>query len=108
MRPFLTALSFMTAIVLSARAEESAQLPSQVKPTYVMCKNKDVVRTIRIVKTGTSCKVVYTKDGVDSIVGKSSTEDVCREVFDKIKINLEKADWKCKDITQARVSSVKS
>jgi hypothetical protein len=71
----------------------------------MMCKNKNVVRTIRIEKTGHSCKALYTKDGADTVVGRSNTEDICREVFEKIRVNLEKANWKCKDITQARVSN---
>ena len=78
---------------------------AQTKPNYIMCRNNNVVRTIRIEKKGRSCRTTYTKDGVDSTVGKSGSMALCQDVFDKIKDNLEKALWKCKDITQARVST---
>ncbi len=86
-------------------ASPSETVSQTTKPNYMMCKNNNIVRTIRIEKKGRSCKTTYTKEGVDSIVGKSGSMALCQDVFDKIKDNLEKASWKCKDITQARVST---
>jgi hypothetical protein len=72
---------------------------------YILCKNKNIVRTVRIEKKGSACTVYYAKEGVDKVVGKSGTEAICREVFNKIKNNLEKGgEWKCRDITHSRVS----
>ena len=84
------------------------ETPTEVKkelPTYVICKNKDVVRTIRVERFSQACKTTYTKNGEDKIVGKSKTEDVCIEVLANIKKNLEESNWKCKDISASRVSS---
>ena len=75
------------------------------EPLYFMCKNGAAVRTIRIQKKTGSCKTFYTKEGVDSMVGKSYRAEVCDDVANRIKTNLEKGDWKCRDISHSRVSS---
>ena len=86
-------------------SEDLKSMSDSTKPTYVMCKNKAVVRTIRIESKKNHCQTTYSKDGVETVVGRSGTAELCHEVFRKIKDNLEKADWKCRDITQSRVSS---
>jgi hypothetical protein len=74
--------------------------------TYLICKNKAVVRTLRVSKKPNGgCMATYTKDGVDQIVGNSWTTERCAKVIGNIRENLEKANWKCKDISEARVSS---
>lgn len=107
-------LSLLAGSVFAQEAAEKTKKendsPAEVvaqpaKPNYMMCKNNNVVRTIRIEKRGRACRTTYTKEGVDSVVGKSGSMALCQDVFDKIKDNLEKASWKCKDITQARVST---
>ncbi len=73
---------------------------------YVMCRSHSVVRTIRILKTPSGfCEATYTKDGVDQQVARSSKLEACKTVLERIRSNLEKAQWSCKDISQARVSS---
>jgi hypothetical protein len=75
-------------------------------PDYVMCKLGGSVRTIRVdVSKNGACKATYTKEGIDQVVAKSGTDDVCRNVMKNIKENLSKANWKCRDISSARVSS---
>jgi len=74
--------------------------------TYLICKNKAVVRTLRVSKKQNGgCMATYTKDGVDQVVGNSWTIERCAKVIGNIRENLEKANWKCKDISEARVSS---
>lgn len=74
--------------------------------TYLMCKNKTVVRTVRISKKSSGgCQTTYTKEGIDQIVSESWIQDRCEKVLNNIKENLEKASWKCKDISDARVSA---
>lgn len=98
-------LSFVICLSPSVFAEEVAAVPaSESQPTYVMCRFKNVVRTIRV-ETQDGCVAKYTKEGVDQVVGKSGTNEVCFKVMNNIRENLEKADWKCKDISQARVST---
>ena len=98
------------AIMISsfAWAQESS-LPSagqENKTTYLICKNGPSVRTLRVLteKNG-GCVTTYTKEGVDQSVAHSWKSDRCSKVLANIRINLEKAQWKCKDISEARVSS---
>ncbi|GIL16389.1 MAG: hypothetical protein BroJett040_01400 [Oligoflexia bacterium] len=74
-------------------------------PAYYMCKSNNAVRTLRVSFKGDRCWATYTKEGVDSIVGKSNTPDVCHDVVANIRKNLEAGNWKCKDISTTRISS---
>ena len=116
MKPYV--FVFIAVVGISALAEEMkpAAAPQEVtkpaeqvidaaKADYLMCKNGEVVRTIRIEKNRGVCQTTYTKEGVGMTVGRSGVESVCRKVFERIRGNLEKANWKCRDITQSRVSS---
>lgn len=74
--------------------------------TYLLCKFKKLVRTVRVEKnSGGGCKTIYTKDGTDQNVGESLDGKICLKVLRNIRINLEKANWKCKDISESRVST---
>jgi hypothetical protein len=89
-----------------AHADKKADSNPGEKPgTYYLCKLNNVVRTIRVVDKNGVCETTYTKDGIDKVVGRSGTSDRCFRVISNIKTNLEKASWKCRDISQARVSS---
>jgi hypothetical protein len=72
---------------------------------YVMCRDKKIVRTIRVTKQGDECTTVYTKSGIDKVVSSGKNKHSCVGVLENIKGNLEKADWKCKDITSASVTN---
>ena len=105
--------SLLTVMVISASAfaqTASAVVSEEAKQnatdaSYVLCKNKATVRTIRVEKEKGLCVTTYTKEGVDQIVGQGQAENTCFGILNNIKGNLEKADWKCKDISQARISS---
>ena len=88
-------------------AAVSQEQKSEISPTatHLICKNKDTVRTIRIDKNEAGgCETIYTKSGKDSKEAESSTLPKCLKVLQSIRANLEKADWKCRDISQSRVS----
>ena len=90
----------------NASAEVNVSGDELKKITYVICKNKSVVRTVRVNKEKSgACKTTYSKEGVESVVAESQWPQNCSKVLVKIRANLEKADWKCKDISEARVSS---
>jgi hypothetical protein len=78
---------------------------AEERPSYIMCKSGPIVRTIRVQLNGRACKAYYTKEGVDQIVGYSASPDLCYVIAGKIRINLENNHWKCRDISQTRVSS---
>ncbi len=74
---------------------------------YVMCRSQKVVRTIRVVADEEGCQTVYTKAGIDRIVGNAKSRNSCVDVMKNIRGNLEGASWKCKDISTATFSEVK-
>jgi hypothetical protein len=83
---------------------DSENSDGKLEGSYYLCKSGPAVRTIRIQKKGNICKTFYTKEGVDKVVSKSSKSENCVDVASKIKHNLEVSDWKCKDISKARLS----
>ena len=115
--PLVLAIILTTSLSVKAQnspmgSEEVATANGEVSTTtekdstYMMCKNKKVVRTVRVEKKNNGgCKTTYTKEGVDQNVGESWVASRCLKVLKNIRINLEKANWKCKDISEARVSS---
>jgi hypothetical protein len=75
---------------------------------FVMCKNKDIVRTIRVEETKAedySCETIYTKAGTDRIVGQAKSTYSCTSVLNNIKENLVGAGWSCKEVPGARVTA---
>lgn len=89
----------------SAPTQESqVSLDSPKKMAYVLCKSGPIVRTLRIVKKNENCRTLYTKDGVEAVMSRSNTEDICIGVFEKILVNLEKGNWRCKDVSTSRIS----
>lgn len=100
--------AFVSLLSVSAYAQQASAAVNSADdkdPNYFMCKNKATVRTIRVETEKGLCKTTYTKEGVDQIVGQGQSENTCYGILNNIKGNLEKADWKCKDISQARISS---
>lgn len=70
----------------------------------VMCKSQKIVRTIRVAPGGEGCQTIYTKSGVDKVVGGGKNQYSCLEVMKNIRTNLEGAAWKCRDISSSAVS----
>lgn len=71
----------------------------------VLCRNKETVRTIRVSDLqGGGCRTVYTKGGVDRVVGNGQFKESCETFLSNIKTNLEGADWKCKSVAKSKVS----
>ncbi len=99
----MTTLSFAEEVKPSAPAAEAQ---TQKEITYLICKHQSAVRTLRVQnRDNGSCFTTYTKSGVDQIVSSSKENQTCFKVLSNIRENLEKASWKCKDISEARVSS---
>ncbi len=68
--------------------------------SMILCKNKSMVRTIRIEKGDASegCVVKYTKGGTDQIVGSGVNTNGCGVVVDKVRSNLEEGWWRCRNV----------
>jgi hypothetical protein len=84
----------------------SAEGAVDKEQSFVMCRSQKVVRTIRITPGGEGCQTVYTKGGVDRVVGTAKSQLSCLSVMKNIRTNLESAEWKCKDVDTATLSNM--
>ena len=98
-------------LVFQAQAAFCAINPDDLKPqviepnVYVVCKQHSVVRTIRIERDHNGCEAKYTKSGVDRIIGFGRSQNACQPFLDNVRGNLEKADWACRSIKNAKITA---
>jgi hypothetical protein len=97
--------AFKLMIIFGLFFSTLANAEALKKATQVLCRNQAEIRTVRVNLKGQNCQAVYTKMGKDQIVGNSGTADKCFEVLNRIKENLEKANWNCRDISESRIST---
>lgn|GEM_PF-5423400 len=100
----LSIAALVTVMVLTSGVAFAEDSDSSGK-AYFLCKSGASVRSIRIQKKNGICQTYYTKEGVDSVMSHSSKPQICIDVATKIRNNLESGDWKCRDISESRVSS---
>jgi hypothetical protein len=84
-----------------------AEASIQESESLVVCKNNRVVRTIRVnnEKDG-SCRTIYTKFGVDRVVGNAKYKTSCLQFLNNIKTNLEGASWSCREVANSKTAVV--
>ena len=73
---------------------------------FVICKNKFYARNIQveIIKVEDSvCQTLYTKGGKTRTIGTGKFMGSCYGFLNNISSNLEKAGWKCADISGTTV-----
>lgn len=99
---------FYSLILLGMMLLSSELFSAENEFKYVMCRNSQIVRTIRVEwnKESASCETLYTKNGVDRSVGNGKFFGSCVKFLTNVQANLEKAGWKCKDISKASISKV--
>ncbi|HEY8270266.1 MAG TPA: hypothetical protein VIG33_05215 [Pseudobdellovibrionaceae bacterium] len=76
------------------------------RATTIICKNEKSVRTLRNDKTSQGCSAVYTKQGVDQVVGSSMNDSACDGIIERIRKTLEGSVWKCRNVKEAVVSNL--
>lgn len=82
---------------------------ADIGDALVLCKSNKTVRTLRIEKGDDSrCRAIYTKQGVDSTIGSGLNFNSCEEFVASVRKNLEEAKWNCREVKEARTSSVNS
>lgn len=72
----------------------------------VICKNEKSVRTLRTDKSSAGCRAIYTKQGMDQVVGSSMRDNGCESIIEGIRKTLEASVWKCRDVKEAVVSNL--
>ena len=77
------------------------------KANTLLCRVDKSVRSLRVDKADDgTCKAVYTKEGVDQVVGTSAREQACQKVIESIRRTLEASVWKCKEVKAAPISYI--
>lgn len=74
--------------------------------SMVLCKNNKTVRTLRVEVEDQRCRAIYTKSGVDTTIGSGQFTNSCHEFVENVRKNLESANWNCRDVKEARISTV--
>ena len=79
---------------------------AESKPiSYLLCKLRSNVRTVRIdLDSDGVCKTVYSKEGSDKTIGSGRSQASCQNFLNNVKLNLEKSNWKCRDVEPSNLS----
>lgn len=94
--------SVMTTVLFFSSIASSA-----VGESLVLCKHNKSVRTLRVeMDNDSKCQVIYTKQGVDEMIGSGQYTNSCVEIISNVRKNLEEGKWVCRDVKEARVSTV--
>ena len=87
-------------------AQEEAANPAPRDRDFVICKSKKYSRNIQVEKIKSEdavCRTIYTKGGKTKVIGSARFMDSCYGFLNNITSNLEKAGWKCTDISGTTV-----
>lgn len=98
-------MSFLLSILMAFSVAEAAVEKIIEPQKYVLCKNKSIVRTIRVESDGEGCKAKYTKAGVDRVIGYGSSPGACNRFVDNVKTNLEGAAWSCRSLADSKITA---
>ena len=98
MIPGLKTLSLILVLFLGffVRADEP----------LLICKNKKVVRTIRITKENGLCKTNYSKDGKSQMIGSGLNPASCQKILEGVRKNLEASNWSCREAKATSFSDI--
>jgi len=99
MKSVIRAATILLPIVIHAEGAVEAS-------KFIMCRSQKIVRTIRIEKVSDGCETVYTKAGVDRVVGSGRHQESCESVLNNIRRNLEDAHWNCREVDSAAISDL--
>jgi hypothetical protein len=72
----------------------------------IICKNEKSVRTLRTDNTSKGCQAIYTKQGIDQVVGSSTQDNACDSIIEGIRKTLEGSVWKCRGVKEAVISNL--
>jgi len=102
----LVLLFLLTTTFFAVAADQVVDVENR---SYWLCKNKKEVRTIRVqIRETGVCNTLYAKHGDEALVGSGKNHESCVQILNNIKTNLEKSDWACRDVTNARITASSS
>lgn len=99
---FVSTFSFTLIMAISsvALAETTRALEPE---SFTLCRLNNIARSIRVEREDEQCFTLYTRAGVDRVVGRGRHSASCEGILDNIRGNLEAAAWDCRDVQHARV-----
>lgn len=99
-------MNILLSILVFFFSTANAAVEKVIEPEkYILCKNKAVVRTIRVEASEDGCKAKYTKSGVDKTIGYGTHTESCNRFVDNVKANLESAAWKCRNLSDSKITA---
>ena len=97
----------IAATLLGAASVAGASV-DQKTSSFVLCKNKKDVRTIRVLpdmQKADRCTITYSKGGVEEVVGSNRSMTTCQSIAKNIQFNLETSKWSCRNVESAQVTT---
>lgn len=83
----------------------SASVSAENFEQYTLCKLRGEVRALRIDKDSEGkCRSTYTKLGRVHQIGEAQYMESCQDFVSRTRVNLEQADWKCRDVKTATIT----
>lgn len=103
-------LRFKKSIALAAATAVALMVPmlvgAEVGAHYTLCKLQKEVRTLRIEQSAGKCQTKYNKNGKDEVKGEAQNSSSCEDVLEKIRVHLEEAGWKCREVKESTASVI--
>ena len=86
----------VVVLCFSAYAEDKPEVS-------IFCRNGKQIRTLRTeIGSNKICKAMYNRDGAgEKVIGSGLNYDSCVGFLTKVKDNLEKGGWKCRDVKES-------
>ena len=73
---------------------------------FHLCSNKNYVRTVRIeIKQDKTCQTLYSKAGVDQLIGSGMYIESCQKFLQNVIENLQSAGWTCRQVESVNMST---
>ncbi len=97
----LTSLMVSFAVfILSSPQVSQAQ---EKKDVYILCRNGKAIRTLKTqIGSDNVCRAMYNRDGgEEKLVGSGLNFDSCVGFLTKVRENLEKGGWKCREVKES-------
>ena len=94
---------FFISLTLTLLAGTGYAESESDREAFVLCRNRKIVRTIRVEKNEQNFHTIYTKAGVDKTVGEAQWYEHAFGIMKNIRKNLEGAGWTCLDVENFEV-----
>lgn len=101
--PHLRILSLLLVGFAVFSFSKASLAEEEKKEVYILCRNGKQIRTLKTrIGSDKVCKALYNRDGNgEKLVGSGLNYDSCVGFLSKVRDNLEKGGWKCRDVKES-------